>query len=82
MRLQIEIHVMAEQDALARYHLNWDAALREEFEYQGGGVWCSSGTYMVGIDDEAANSLKEFADERLKEYGISEFYTEIVELKD
>ena len=77
MEMKVEIHVMAEQDALARYHLNWDSALREEFEYQGGGVWCSTGVFRVGYDEAAAKALKEFADERLKEYGITEFYTEI-----
>lgn len=82
MRLQVEIHVMAEQEALASYPLCWDAALGEQFDYQGGGVWYSSGKYAVGYDEEAAKSLKEFADERLKEHGITEFYTEIIELDD
>ena len=82
MRLQVEIHVMAEQEALANYHLNWDAALREQFDYQGGGVWYSSGRYEVGYDEDAAKSLKEFADERLKKHGVTEFYTEINEIDD
>ncbi len=82
MRLQVEIHVMAEQDALARYHLNWDAALREQFDYQGFGIWCSNGRYEAGYDDEAAKSLKAFADKRLKEHGVTEFYTTIEEIDD
>lgn len=82
MRQQVEIHVMAGQDALARYHLNWDAALREEFSYAGGGVWCSTGRYEVGYDDDAAEYLKKFAEERLKEYGITDFYVCIEEIKD
>ena len=73
---------MAEQEALANHHLNWDAVVREQFDYQGGGVWVSSGIYRCGWDDEAAKSLKEFADERLAEYGITEFYTEINEIDD
>jgi len=82
MRLQVEIHIMAEQEALANHHLNWDAVIREEFDYQGGGVWYSTGRYEVGYDDEAAKALQKFADERLKEYGITEFYTEINEIED
>ena len=73
---------MAEQEALASYHLNWDAALREQFDYQGGGVWYSSGRYEVGYDEDAAISLKEFADERLNKHGVTEFYTEINEIDD
>ena len=71
---------MAEQEVLANYHMNWDSVMREEFDYQGGGVWYSSGIYEVGHDDKAAKSLKKFADKRLKEYGITEFYTEINEI--
>ena len=82
MRLQVEIHIMAEQEALANHHINWDAVMRKEFEYQGGGVWYSAGRYEVGYDDEAAKSLQKFADERLKEHGITEFYTEINEIDD
>lgn len=82
MRLQVEVHIMAEQEALANYHLNWDAAFREQFEYQGGGVWYSAGRYEVGYDEEAAKSLQKFTDERLREYGVTEFYTEINEIKD
>ncbi len=82
MRLQVEIHIMAEQETLANYHLNWDSVMREEFEYQGNGVWYSSGRYEVGYDEDAAKGLRNFADERLKEYGITEFYTEINEIDD
>lgn len=82
MRLQVEIHVMAEQELFARHQLSWDAVMMEEFDYQGGGVWDSVGQYEVGYDDEAARNLQKFADERLKEHGITEFYTEIAELDD
>lgn len=56
--------------------------MMEEFDYQGGGVWYSAGRYEVGYDDEAARNLQKFADERLKEHGITEFYTEINEIDD
>lgn len=82
MILQVEIHIMAEQEALANYHINWDATMRELFDYQGGGIWYSSGRYEVGFDEEAAKYLQKFADERMEEYGITEFYTEIKEIQE
>ena len=80
--LKLEIHVMAEQEILACQLLNWQPVFREEFTYNGGGVWESSGVYRSEYesDKKAINDLKEFAEERLKELGITEFYAEIEEI--
>lgn len=82
-KLRLEVHVMAEQELLARQKLNWDPAFREEFEYKGGGVWHSVGTYLPQYkqDKEAIESLQRLTEESLREYGIKEFYTEIEEFK-
>lgn len=81
-KVRVEIQVMADQESLANYHMSWDAILKEEFEKKGNGVWHSGGEYLVGYDEEVAEQLKEFTDERMREYGITEFYSEIVEYED
>lgn len=81
-KVRVEVRVMAEQESLARYHMNWDSILREEFESKGDGVWHSVGDYRVGYDEDSANQLKEFVDDRMQEYGVTEFYSDVVEYDD
>ena len=82
-KLVLEVHVMEEQEALACQALNWQPVFREEFDYKGGGVWVSNGTYLPIYEQDKASikSLQEFAEERLRELGITEFYTEIEEVE-
>ena len=83
MRKQrVELHVMAEQELAAKRCISWDATIRELFDYQGGGVWYSSGTYERGFDDLAVIDLRKFTEERMREYKITEFYVDIVDFDD
>ena len=79
--MRLEIHVMAEQENYARYQMNWQPALSEQFDYQGGGVWYSNGTYLTRYpqDRESLEDLERFVKERLSECGVTEFYTQIEE---
>ena len=74
---------MAEQEQFARIALSWDAAFIEQFDYQGGGVWYSNGTYLpiYQEDKDSLQSLQKFAEARLKEHGITECYTQIEEFE-
>ena len=81
-KLRIEIHIMDSELELGRYHMSWDAVLREEFRRQGDNVWSSVGEYWAEYDKEAAKGLKTFAEERLKEHGLEDFYVEIEEYED
>lgn len=82
-RLRLEIHVMAEQELFAKRQISWTPSLSEEFEYQGGGVWYSVGTYLSTYqqDKEALQSLQRLTEEVLRELDITEFYTEIEEFE-
>lgn len=70
---------MDEQIELGRYYMSWDSVLNEEFSRQGDNVWSSNSEYWSGYDDESAEDTKKFVEERLTEYGITEFYVEIEE---
>lgn len=79
--LRLEIHVMAEQENYARHQMSWDAALREAFDYQGGGEWHTNGTYLTRYEQDrrSLEDMERFVNERFKDYGITEFYTQIEE---
>lgn len=82
-KLVLEVHVMAEQEIIARQALSWEPTFTEAFDYQGGGVWFSNGTYLPIYEEDKASikSLQEFAEERLRDIGVTEFYTEINEVE-
>ena len=77
MKQRLELHVMAESESYARQKISWDAAMQESLDYQGGGVWYSSGIYYVGIDDDSILSLKNFIEDRMSDYGIEDYYVEL-----
>lgn len=82
-KLRLEVHVMAEQEQFARIALSWDAAFIEQFDYQGGGVWYSVGTYLTTYqqDKDALKSLQRLTEDHLRRAGITEFYTEMEEFE-
>ena len=81
MRLRLEVHVVADQESLARHKMNLEPALAEQLTYQGGGDWHSNGVYLASYagDVDSIKDLQKFVEERLKEIGVTEFNTEIVE---
>lgn len=81
MRLRLEVHVVADQESLARHKMSWEPALAEQLTYQGGGEWHSNGVYLATCagDLKSLEDLQQFVEERLKEIGVTEFYTEIIE---
>jgi len=79
---QVEIHVFEDQIDIAKHVMNWDAALSEQFDYKGFGIWCSAAAFEAGFDEDSAQELKEFAEDRLKENRISSFYVEIEETNE
>jgi len=82
-KLRLELHVMAEQEMLAKFHMSWTPALAEQFEYQGGGVWYSVGTHLTTYpqDKDALKSLQRLTEDHLRSAGITEFYTEMEEFE-
>ena len=79
--MRLELHVIAEQESFARNRMSWTPALAEQFEYQGGGIWFSVGTYQTNEeqDKKSIKQLQKFTDEYMKEFGITKYYTEINE---
>ena len=79
MKLQVVIHVNKEHKDLANYYFNWDEIMREEFDSLDDCVWCSSGVYEVGSDEDAVKSLMRLANKRLKKHGLTDFRIEMIE---
>ena len=79
--MRLELHVMAEKEVYARHKMSWTPALAEQFQYMGGGVWYSVGTYQTQYeqDKRSIEQLKEYTENCMKDFGITEYYIEIEE---
>lgn len=78
-KIRIEIKVSASETDYASHVINWYAALREQFENKGNGVWHSTGEYQSVVDSKAAEYLSKSTKNELTRHGIRSFFIYIVE---